>query len=99
MSGKKGFRIFINVLTVISTWFFIAGFVNIINVVNRTYLRRVADDDGEYVFAVLITVFLTVGGAAIIAWHIAYEISADKKRKKSKTFAEGEELSAESQLY
>lgn len=179
MSGKKGFRIFINVLTVISVWFFIAGFVNIINVVNaeqlfrhgvevegeiinyelrvsggggkygyrvyftckyvdavtgKTYFAETytksrypsdkaenigreslgdkialvisgslcaaeRDVEREYVFAVLITVFLTVGGAAIITWRIAYEILSDKKRKKSKAVAEGEKLSAESQLY
>ncbi len=50
MNGKKGFRIFINVLTVISVWFFIAGFVNIINVVNAEQLfRHGAEVEGEII--------------------------------------------------
>ena len=40
MNGAKALRIFLNILTLIAVWLFIAGFVNIINVVNAENLYR-----------------------------------------------------------
>lgn len=57
------------------------------------------DTEWGYISNVLITVFFTVGGVAVIAARVVYELKKDKRKKNIKAAEQSAELSGEAGLY
>ena len=57
------------------------------------------DTEWGYISNILITVFFTVGGAAVIAARVVYELKKDKRKNNIKAAEQSAELSGEAGLY